>query len=236
VWWDPNVLALGVPAQFGVRQRHLLAKDEVKEEVVRGDIDRYRDWEKDKEAAIAEGRRPSLNVFIATDPSAPALEKLPKVELITLPRDPARPTGPRFGALVHAALATAPLDADRPRIEEVVALQSRVLGATPEESAAAIAVIENALRHPLLGRAQEALALGKCRRETPVTLRVADGTIIEGVVDLAFEEDGAWIVVDFKTDAELEGRLEPYERQVGLYAAAVAAATGAKVWSTLLRV
>ena len=30
-----------------------------------------------------------------------------------------------------------------------------------------------------------------------------DGTMIEGVLDLAFDEDGVTIVVDFKTDHEL---------------------------------
>jgi ATP-dependent exoDNAse (exonuclease V) beta subunit len=120
--------------------------------------------------------------------------------------------------------------------EHAVALQARVLGATPDEAAAPITVVDDALQHPLLKRARAAHASGRCRRETPVTLRAPDGTIVEGVVDLAFEEDGGWIVVGFKTDAELEGRMEAYERQVGLYAAAIAAATGGKVSATLLRV
>ena len=236
VWWDPNVLNLDVPAQFGVRQRHLLSEKKVPAATVQADVERFHDWQRDKEAAIARGSRASLNVFIATDPTAPALEKLPEVELIQLPRQTNRPTGPRFGALVHAALATVPLDADRQRIEDAVALQARVLGATSEEATAAVAVVENALQHPLLKRAHRAQLVGKCRRETPVTLRTPDGSIVEGVVDLAFEEDGGWIVVDFKTDAELEGRLDPYERQVGLYAAAIGEAMGAEVSPTLLRV
>jgi ATP-dependent exoDNAse (exonuclease V) beta subunit len=236
VWWDPHVLNLDVPAQFGIRQRHLLGKDNVAEEVLRADVDRFNDWQKDREAALARGSRASLEVYVATDPAAPGLENLPRVELVSLPRDPARPAGPRFGALVHAALAAVPLDADRSRIEPVVALHARVLGATSGEAAAAIAVVENALRHPLLQRARRAHGRGRCRRETPLTLRTADGTIVEGVVDLAFEEGGAWFVVDFKTDAELEGRLAPYERQVGSYAAAIAAATGNPASATLLKV
>ena len=59
------------------------------------------------------------------------------------------------------------------------------------------------LGHDLLARARRAAARGACRRETPVTLTLEDGTLVEGVVDLAFEEDGAWIVVDYKTDREL---------------------------------
>ena len=54
-----------------------------------------------------------------------------------------------------------------------------------------------------------------------------DGSIIEGVVDLAFEEDGRWVVVDYKTDRELVTSGESrYRRQVALYASAIAEATG----------
>jgi ATP-dependent exoDNAse (exonuclease V) beta subunit len=117
-----------------------------------------------------------------------------------------------------------------------VALQARILGATAEETATAIAVVEAALGHPLMKRAQSALERGRCRRETPVTLRESDGTLVEGVVDLAFEEDSRWLVIDFKTDRELAGRLAEYRRQVALYAAAIAAATGKATGAFLLRV
>ena len=59
-----------------------------------------------------------------------------------------------------------------------------------------------------------------------MTLTLADGTLVEGVVDLAFEEDGRWVAVDYKTDRELAGAEEHYRRQVAMYAAALEAATG----------
>jgi ATP-dependent helicase/nuclease subunit A len=63
-----------------------------------------------------------------------------------------------------------------------------------------------------------------------------DGTQVEGVVDLAFEENGVWTVVDYKTDRELqtagEGR---HRRQVALYAAAIARATGAPAKGVVVR-
>ena len=63
------------------------------------------------------------------------------------------------------------------------------------------------------------------------------GAVVEGVVDLVFEEHGRSVVVDFKTDVEI-GRvgLDRYRRQVALYAAAVGLATGAPVEAVLLRV
>jgi ATP-dependent helicase/nuclease subunit A len=60
--------------------------------------------------------------------------------------------------------------------------------------------------------------------------------MVEGTVDLAFEENGAWTVVDYKTDREVAaGGEERYRRQVALYAAAIAAATGAPAYGVLVR-
>ncbi len=146
------------------------------------------------------------------------------------------PGGTRYGALVHAVLATVRLDADRRGIEAVATLHGRILGASRDEVAAASTAVVAALTHPLLERARSASARGRCRRETPITLTAADGTLLEGVVDLAFEDDAGWTVVDFKTDRELDGRVQRYRRQVALYAEAVARATGRAAIAVLLSV
>ena len=100
---------------------------------------------------------------------------------------------------------------------------------------AAADVVERTLAHDLLVRARRATARGACRRETPVTVTLEDGTLVEGVVDLAFEEDGEWIVVDYKTDREIAAAGEDrYRRQVALYASAIARATGGRASGILL--
>ena len=50
-------------------------------------------------------------------------------------------------------------------------------------------------------------------------MTLEDGRLLEGVVDLAFEHDGTWTVVDFKTDEDPSRELDAYSRQVGMYAA-----------------
>jgi ATP-dependent helicase/nuclease subunit A len=73
-----------------------------------------------------------------------------------------------------------------------------------------------------------------------VTCTRQDGALvelIEGIVDLAFEEEGRWTVVDYKTDRELAASGEErYRRQVGLYASAIAQATGAPASGVLVRI
>ena len=82
---------------------------------------------------------------------------------------------------------------------------------------------------------RRALVRGRCFRETPVTL-VRHGTLIEGVVDLAFEYQGVMTIVDFKTDRAEGDLLDRYRRQVALYAEAVGRVTGTPTRAVLLKV
>jgi ATP-dependent helicase/nuclease subunit A len=81
-------------------------------------------------------------------------------------------------------------------------------------------------------------ARGRLRRETPVLHKLKNGTLIEGVIDLAFQEEestfAGWTVVDFKTDREFDRSSERYVEQVRMYAEAVAAATATLVRGFML--
>jgi ATP-dependent exoDNAse (exonuclease V) beta subunit len=152
-------------------------------------------------------------------------------------QDRSRVGGAAFGTLVHEVLARTPFDATREVLAEIAAGESRILGMEDGDAAAAAEVVERALAHDLLVRARHAASRGACRRETPVTLTLDDGTLVEGVVDLAFEENGEWTVIDYKTDREIAAAGEDqYRRQVALYATAIARATGAPASGVLLRI
>jgi ATP-dependent exoDNAse (exonuclease V) beta subunit len=149
----------------------------------------------------------------------------------------ARPGGARFGTLVHAVLADVPLaETNDTLMQRLVEAHARVLGADRSEAAAALDVVRRVLRHPLLRAAAAAEARGRCYRETPVTWRANETTLVEGVVDLAFAEEDGFVVVDFKTDRELEGAVDRYERQLQVYASAISAAMGTPARGVLIRV
>jgi ATP-dependent exoDNAse (exonuclease V) beta subunit len=182
----------------------------------------------------SDGMAPSIAVVTATEYAAgpgPGFAPVVAIESVDAPSP--RPHGRRFGTLVHAVLAAIDLDAERAAVADVAALQARLLGAPAEEEAAAVETVVRALAHPILRRAA---AAPQCRRETPVLLRLDDGSVVEGVVDAAFVEDGGWTVVDFKTDVEIAGREGEYRRQVALYAEAVGRAAGTSARGVLLRV
>jgi len=138
---------------------------------------------------------------------------------------------------VHGILASVNLHATSAEIDAAARVHGRLVGATEPEIEAARHTVAAALAHPIMRRAASVIA-GNLRRETPILLRREDGTLLEGVVDLAFREETAdfsgWTVVDFKTDQEFAlGRAE-YTAQVALYSEAVKKATNSSVSGILL--
>jgi ATP-dependent exoDNAse (exonuclease V) beta subunit len=227
VWWDPRALTLSVPQSFGIRQEELL-KESNDPAVVKKDLESYQAWTNRWNSVRQRATLPTLDFRTAT--AQARLESYPAefecaVHVIELPRDPGRPAGARFGSLVHATLAAVPLDASPIQIQQATSLYARVLGANTREAEAARTVVQTVLNHPEIGHAREAAVEGRCRRETPVTVTLADGSIVEGVLDLAFFSSDTWTVVDFKTDRELEKELAHYKRQLGLYSAAISRST-----------
>jgi len=235
VWWDPSTLELHAEPLFGIRQEDLIGK-EIPDAVVAADVRAHRQWEEERASLLSSAARPSLRAQTATERAREEGGESAAVEVVELPRRADRPAGARYGALVHAVLATVALDGGADDVERAARLQARILGADDVEAASAAEAVEAALRHPLLERARRAAAEGICRREVPVTFAAPGGAVIDGVVDLAFAEEGTWTVVDFKTDRDLALGLDVYRRQVALYAAGITAATGRPAVPVLLRV
>jgi ATP-dependent exoDNAse (exonuclease V) beta subunit len=233
VFWDPHALDLDREDDAGQRQQRVLAPDE-RGLVAKDGIEQHDAWRREREQAIATAATPSLVVRTVTESKhggAPA----PRVMIETTSAERrARPHGKRFGILVHAILATVPLDADATAIADAARVQARIVDAPDEEQAAARDAAAAALMHPLLVRAR---AAARVERETAVMIVADDGAIVEGVVDLAFFEEGrGWTVVDFKTDVEIAAREAEYARQVDAYAEAIAAATGERATGALLSI
>ena len=238
VWWDPAALQLGAEPPFGLRRQELISKD-VSLEVIAEGTSRYMAWRNVREEATTRAAQPSVTVRTATEWAKAESVQLPtsksQVDIIALPAAPNRPAGRRFGTLVHASLAVVPLSADEQTIDRIVAVQARIIAAPAEEVLAAGQAVRAVLNHTLIGEARSAGARGALFRETPMTI-VKEGQLLEGNVDLAFETQDGYTVVDFKTD-RAEGELQAsYARQVQLYAEAVSHATGKPARAVLMSV
>jgi ATP-dependent exoDNAse (exonuclease V) beta subunit len=225
-WWDPRAMVLEAEQSSGIRRPELITK-----EADRGIIDRglaaYEAWRGSRNAAVESGSRPSMRVQAATawaaqsDSELPG-EGVPEVEVAHVDLPANRPSGARFGSLVHSVLSVVPLDAKADVIKPIAGVHGRILGATAEEIAAAPAIVERILAHPLMSRARAAAAAGTLQREVPVMLRAEGGEIVDGVVDMTFDEEGGSILLDFKTDVRMGANIARYKRQLQAYALAMA--------------
>ncbi len=239
VWWDPRLLETRAEDARGLRREELISKDARPEDVA-ADRSRYDTWRERRAQWQSAGATPSMRVFTATQ-----ITQITNAHVITVEDTGARaerPSGKRFGTLVHALLASVPLSATRDEVNELATLHARLLGATDEERAAAGATVHHVLRHPRMAEARDAEGKGRrVWREAPVSMRMeADGRgvpqLVDGQVDLAYETSEGWVVVDFKTDVEIASAQEAYRQQVSVYVEAVARATARPASGVLLRI
>ena len=237
VWWDPSKLTLEVRETMGLRQSKLLEADDARVVSNRG-IEAYNAWRASRDATIARGGAPSFVVKTATELACAGIvaPRAGEIEIIQTRREPNRPHGTRFGSLVHLAMLRVAFDASFDEIAKIAIGEGRLLGAEEGEVAAAIRAVEAALESELIERIRRC---DPVRRECPIVLTLDDGTIVEGVADLAFEEKSEsgtiWNVIDFKTDFDMANRVDEYRAQVALYMRGIEAATrlptrGALFW------
>ena len=136
--------------------------------------------------------------------------------------------GTNIGRAVHAVLQVVDLHTGI-GLEDIAKAQAAAEG-VPGRADDIARLVRRAIDSPIVKRALES---GRWWRETPVAGSVGDG-IVEGFIDLLFEEEDGFVIVDYKTDAlgsdqEIERAMVRYRLQGGGYALALSMATGANV-------
>lgn len=209
VYWLPeNALtrAAALPSPSS-----LLATIEPKESSFRD----YQAWESRRLATLAVGgRSEAITTVTALSTATDQLD--PPMHTQTMAQRKDRLASLYFGRAVHAALRSAAMSTS--------AFQSPLHfleGGNADEKKEIERLVMATLSSPVMLRAQKA----KERfAETPFSLYLS-GRLVEGVVDFAFIENGAWVIVEFKTDrvreTEIETRAALYRPQVYLYALAL---------------
>ena len=135
--------------------------------------------------------------------------------------------GTSVGRAVHSVLQTIDLSTGD-GIDETSRAQAAAEG-IPQRSAEVARLARVAVDSEVVRRA---VAASRFWREVPVAAPMTNG-VLQGFIDLLFEEDGNLIVVDYKTDAvdsdHVEDAAARYGPQGGAYALAVERATGKPV-------
>jgi len=189
-------------------------------------------WDDERQARIqAAAQRPflptsALRVAARTAPPAVTAEG----------REGARD----FGSLVHRILEWIPLgddddtDASAERVRSMAQALAPSLGLDAEGAARAAEAATRALALPVMARARRASRIWR-----ELGLWFPDGAdLVEGKVDLVFEEDGGLVVVDYKTDhlsaEQARAQAAHHAPQLQLYGRGLARATGLPVRERLV--
>ena len=172
----------------------------------------------------AAGHRP----FVPAPVTRAALRQAPAAVAV------AAATGGRdFGSLVHRILEWVPL-AEPERVRGMAEALAPSFGLDGSAAARAATAAERALALPVMERARLATRVW---RELP--LWFPEGAeLLEGVIDLVFEEDGALVLVDYKTDGiaaeQALAQAAHHAPQLQLYGRGLAQALGMPVRERLV--
>jgi ATP-dependent helicase/nuclease subunit A len=195
-----------------------------------GDVVAQR-WEDERRARIqAAAERP----FLPTSALRVAARTAPPAVIAE-----GREGGRDFGSLVHRILEWIPLNDDEvesspERVRTMAQALAPSFGLDADGAARAAEAATRALALPVMTRARRA---SRIWRELGVWF--PDGAdLVEGKVDLVFEEDGGLVVVDYKTDhlsaEQARDQAAHHAPQLQLYGRGLARATGMPVRERLV--
>ncbi|MBN1258049.1 MAG: UvrD-helicase domain-containing protein [Planctomycetes bacterium] len=157
-----------------------------------------------------------------------------------LERIPPEAAGPEWGSVIHALLEVA-MDSPEVALLPFAKLFLEENGISLSLADSSVKTAQAITQSEIWQRAR----VSACRfTETPFQVLHPAGksepeqtpVLITGVIDLAFQEEGGWVIVDYKTDRladkEIETLVEVYRPQLLLYADAWEECTGEKVKET----
>ncbi|HSH23025.1 MAG TPA: PD-(D/E)XK nuclease family protein, partial [Acidimicrobiales bacterium] len=141
--------------------------------------------------------------------------------------------GTAVGRAVHAVLQSVDLAAEQHDLAWAAAAQAAAEEVLGRESVIE-ALARSALRAPTVARG----AHRPHWKEVYVGVPFGDG-VLEGYIDLLFADDEGLVVVDYKTDSwrsdtDLDAKVQRYRLQLAAYAYAVAAVVGTPVVRAVL--
>lgn len=215
----------GLWEQFTPRRLRLpaLSRSPRMEEAVDEDTPASRErWRQQQEDAYVRSARPHSVAVTRL-----AKDSKQEQEILDEPWRRGR-AGTSIGKAVHAVLQTVDLET-QDGLDDIAKAQADAEG-VPRRASEIAGLARRALSSSLVERAR---CSGHWWREVPVAAPLGRG-IVEGFIDLLFQEEDGFVIVDYKTDAlrsddEIEKAMQRYQLQGGGYALALTEATGVSV-------
>ena len=141
-----------------------------------------------------------------------------------------------WGTVIHYLLEEIMRNPDA-EMNAVARMALKEQGLDPERAPAAVSVVEQVTSSEVWSRAQKSqqwlVEVPFVKYVSAEDSAVGLPTVLRGVIDLAFEENDGWVIVDYKTDTVAEGQLKAltdhYRGQIDTYASAWQAMLGQHV-------
>ncbi len=150
----------------------------------------------------------------------------PEADPLSLSKEEAK----TFGVLTHKLLEKG-WNWDEELLEKA-ALSWRVnLNLSEEKAREAAGMASRALKGELLQRAKKS---PQVFRELPLSGKTSAGEFLNAIMDLAFLEGNEWVIVDYKTDQDMEREKDKYKEQLGYYSQLLEKFTNYKVKEVFL--
>lgn len=118
-----------------------------------------------------------------------------------------------MGSLAHMLLEKG-WEWDGLTIQKAARVYGEKSGVLQPEIDQVVGWVEKVQKNKLIDRAKSSK---KVFRELPITGKQEDGTYVNAVIDLAFLEEDGWVVVDYKTDKDIQKNKEKYAHQLRFY-------------------
>lgn len=198
-------------------------RPEIEEDAGQGEtpLRRREEWKEGLKAAMAKA---SEGLPLITPSGAVPFEDIAGHDFPQSPEAPAGAGGAAFGLAFHGVLERLDLQGGG-NLESLCRIHAAANG-IPERAEEIALLCRNLLAHPFLDRVRQARRLF---REVPFSVAFEE-KIVEGKIDLLFEEADGWVVVDYKTDdvsAEaVDKRFQTYGEQGKWYARSFRTAAG----------
>jgi ATP-dependent helicase/nuclease subunit A len=218
-WFDPKLFPPAGDTMLGLHRGEMLKGTASQLEA---GLSAWNEWRANRTALISTASEPTIKTILASEAQlTPEADQIP-FQIVTVEHAGQWPATRNFGRLVHVLLEIW----DPAATDHIAELHGRRIGATENEITAAITLARAAMQHPLLNPARPVAV----HREYPVSVTLASGEIVEGVIDFAWSDGTSWTVIDYKT-----GRTEArYRTQIQLYALALQRATNIPARAILL--
>jgi hypothetical protein len=208
LWFNPALLELNKEIADGIANKEILQGEPGPGLVL------YNAWKSRRATILQNGTKPSFQIVAATDAASGQGVRIP-VEIISIALGGSRTRGRRFGSLVHSIIMDADFDSDPVALLRLAVAHASRLSSPEDEIESAVGVVASILEHAILKAAAGAAV---AHREYPFLFRDELGVIVEGNIDLVYQQDDEWIIVDFKTGP---ADRKEYRRQVELYGKAL---------------